>query len=264
MLVDSHCHVDMDPLAPDQSEVLNRARAQGVGTFLNICTHYEEAPRLMQTAQKHSDVWITLGVHPNDTEKEPQHEPEAIREWLLKEGQKPKVVGFGETGLDFYRDNSTPEVQESFFRVHLDCARHMDMPVIIHTRHASEATLRVLKEYGSSVRGVLHCFTGSLAFAQEAVALGYLISFSGVLTFPKNDDLRATAQALPLDHILVETDAPFLAPVPYRGKTNEPGYVVETAKVLAQVKGMSLEEVAQATTDNFFRLFSKAQRPEIK
>jgi TatD DNase family protein len=256
MLVDSHCHLDFPDFAEERDRVVERARLNGVGLMLTICTHVSKFEQVHEVTRAYDDVFCTVGVHPHHAADE---NAGATLERLVELSALPKVVGIGETGLDYYYDQSPRDVQRESFRRHLRACMATDQPVIVHTRDADEDTLQILKEEGAGrgLRGLLHCFSSSRQLAESAVELGLYISFSGILTFKKSEELRETAQALPLDRLLVETDAPFLAPVPLRGKRNEPSFVRHTAESLAEVKGVSPTELARITTENFHRLFDR-------
>jgi TatD DNase family protein len=258
MLVDSHCHLDYPEFAPELDDVLVRARAAGVGHFLTIGTELESFARVRAVAERSADIHCTVGVHPHSAAKEPLAGPEV----LLAYAGDAKVVAFGETGLDFYYDNSPREAQVSDFRTHIAAAREADLPLVVHTRDAEEATIAILnEEYAKgAIRGVIHCFTGTQVLARAALELGFFISVSGIATFKKAEELRAVLKEVPLDRLLVETDAPYLAPQPLRGKRNEPAFVVHIANMLAELKGVAPDVIAAATTENFFRLFTKAAR----
>lgn len=256
-LVDSHCHLDFPELAADQDAVIARARAAGVGHFLTICTHVTRAEKIRAIAEKYDDVSATVGIHPHEAGKEPAVDVAK----LLDLSTHPKVVGFGETGLDFFYEHSPRADQDRSFRVHLAAAREANLPVIIHTRDADAETTAILAEEMEKGKfaGLVHCFSSGPDLAKAAIDLGLYISFSGIVTFKKAESLREVVKAVPLDRLLVETDSPYLAPIPHRGKTNEPAFVVHTASMVAQLKGISQHELAVATTQNFFRLFQKAQ-----
>lgn len=259
MLVDSHCHLNFPDFAEDREEVIRRAQAAGVGVLQTICTKMHEFESIHDIAQAYPDVYCSVGVHPHEAAKT---EMVSVEE-LVAAAQRPKVIGIGETGLDFYYEHSPRKEQEESFRRHIEAARQTDVPLIIHTRDAEEDTVRILQdEMGmGAFRGLIHCFTSTQYLADAALEIGFYISVSGVATFKKSDDLRAVLKTVPLERLLVETDAPYLAPVPFRGKRNEPSYVVETNKMLAELKGVSEEACGLATTENFFRLFNKASRP---
>jgi TatD DNase family protein len=260
MLVDSHCHLDFPDYAGDVEGVVARARAAGVGTCLSIGTELARFPGVRAVAEKFPDVWCSVGVHPHEAEKELLTDAGP----LLAETSHPKVVGIGETGLDYYYEHSPHGPQIANFRAHIDASRRSGLPLIVHTRDADDDTIKVLEEEMERGRfpGLIHCFTGTQRLADAALALGFSISVSGIATFKNSAALRDVLQTVPLDRLLVETDAPFLAPVPHRGKTNEPAFVVHTAKMLADLKGVSEAALAAATTENFFRLFSKVERPK--
>lgn len=261
MLVDSHCHLSFPDYREDLSQVMARAATAGVGYMLTISTKLSEFPNVLRVAEAHGNVWCTAGVHPHEAEKEGG---EASIERLVELTRHPKAIGIGETGLDYYYAHSPKALQQASFRAHIGAAREAGLPLIVHTRDAEEDTLAILGEEmrKGPFTGLLHCFTGSDKLAEGALALGFYISFSGILTFKKTEALKATAQKVPLDRLLVETDAPYLAPAPYRGKRNEPAYMAETAKFAANLRGLDATAFEEATTANFFRLFTKAARPE--
>jgi TatD DNase family protein len=256
MLVDSHCHLEFPDFAADQDGVLGRARAAGIGHFLTICTRVRRFDEILRVAEANDDVSCSLGTHPHSAEEE----TDVTTAELIKLAQHPKVVAIGETGLDYYYDNSPRDLQQEAFRRHLRAAIALDLPVIVHTRDADDDTARILREegQGTGLKGVIHCFSSSPQLAADALDLGFYISFSGILTFKKAEELRETARNVPADKILVETDAPFLAPIPMRGKRNEPAFVVHTAKVLGEIHSLDPAALADRTTQNFFTLFSKA------
>ncbi len=259
MLVDSHCHFNYKGLREDQAGVIERARAAGVGTMLGISTRAGEWDEVVALAEAHSDIWATIGVHPHEADSHP--DTDAAR--LIDAARHPKVIGIGETGLDYFYDHSDRERQRDSFRAHIAASRATGLPLIVHTRDAEDDTAAILREEmaGGSFRGVIHCFTASAAFAEQALALGFYISLSGILTFKNARSLQAVAATIPADRILVETDSPFLAPVPMRGKVCEPAYVAHTAAFLAKLRGVDIDTLTAQTTDNFFRLFAKATRP---
>ena len=256
-LVDSHCHLDFPELAAEQEAVVARARAAGVGHFLTICTHVTRAENIRAIAEKYPDISCTVGIHPHEAGKEPA--VDVAR--LLGLADHAKVVGFGETGLDFFYEHSPRADQDRSFRVHLAASREAKLPVVIHTRDADAETAQTIKdEMGKGAfTGLIHCFSSGRELAETALEFGLYISFSGIVTFKKAEALREVVKTVPLDRILVETDAPYLAPVPHRGKTNEPAFVAHTAALVAELKGISRDELAAATTANFFRLFTKAK-----
>jgi len=255
MLVDTHCHLDFPDFTPELDAVVARARAAGVGRFVTISTHVTKFPEIAAIAERYDDVFCTVGTHPNHA----QDEPEASPATLVALSRHEKCVAFGEAGLDFHYKHAPLETAERVFRNHIAAAREAQLPLVIHTRDADEDMARILREEmgQGAFPALLHCFTGSRALAETAVGLGVYLSFSGVLTFKNAQSLREIAADMPLERLLVETDAPFLAPTPHRGKRNEPAYVKETARVLAEAKGVSEGEIAQATTANALRLFSK-------
>jgi len=258
-LVDSHCHLDFPDYAGKVDEVMARAQAAGVDVCLSIGTELKRFAGVRAVAEKFPNVWCSVGVHPHEAEKELQDDEAA----LIRETAHPKVVGIGETGLDYYYEHSPRQLQQQNFRAHIAAARQTGLPVIVHTRDADDDTIDILRdEMGKGAfTGLIHCFTGTQKLADAALELGLYISVSGIATFKNSTALRDVIKTVPLERLLVETDAPFLAPVPYRGKTNEPAFVVHTAKMLAELKGVPESQLAQATTENFFRLFSKVQRP---
>jgi len=257
MLVDSHCHLNYKGLIEDQDAVIARARAAGVGTMLNISTRASEWDAVIATAERDPDIWATIGIHPHEADAHPDIDTER----LLSAAAHPKVIGIGETGLDYYYDHSDRDRQKSSFRSHITASRETGLPLIVHTRDAEEDTAAIMaEEMGKGVfTGIIHCFTASADFAEKALALGFHISLSGIVTFKNARDLQETAKLIPNDKLLVETDAPFLAPVPHRGKTCEPAFVADTAAFVAGLRGVSREEIASTTSDNFFRLFLKAR-----
>ena len=255
MLIDSHCHLNYKGLVEDQENVLERARASGIDLMLNIATRESEWDAVLDTAIRAPDVWATVGIHPHEADEHPHIDTAK----LVARAAHPRVVGIGETGLDYYYDHSDRERQRSSFRSHIVAARDTDLPLIVHTRDAEEDTLAVMRdEMGKGAyTGVIHCFTASRAFADAALELGFYISISGIVTFKSAKDLQETAARLPIDRLLVETDSPFLAPVPHRGRPCEPAFVADTAKFLANLRGESLEDLAAATSANFRTLFKK-------
>jgi TatD DNase family protein len=258
MLIDSHCHLDFPDFAQELDAVVARARAAGVGRIVTISTRVRELPQLLAIADRYADVFCSVGTHPHHAHEE----PDVTAADLAAHARHPKVVAIGEAGLDYHYDNSPREAQERGFRAHIAAARATGLPLVIHAREADADVARILEEEtGKGVfPAVLHCFTGGRDLAMRAIALGHFISFTGILTFRNSGALREIAAALPADRILVETDAPYLAPASRRGKRNEPAYVAETAAVLADARGVAVEEMAQQTTENFFRLFGKVPR----
>lgn len=256
MLADSHCHLNYKGLAEKQGEMLARARASGVTAMLNISTRESEWVDVVATAEREPDVWASIGIHPHEAD---QHlDVDAAK--LVDRARHPRVVGIGESGLDYFYDHSDRARQQASFRAHIGAARETGLPIIVHTRDAEDDTIAILSdEMGKGpFRGVIHCFTASSAFADRALDLGLYISISGIVTFKNAKDLQATAARLPIDRLLVETDAPFLAPVPHRGKTGEPAFVADTARFLATLRGESYQSLTERTAANFFDLFSKA------
>ena len=260
MLVDSHCHLDYLAEDGDLDEIVARARRAGISRMLTICTKVSEFDKIRDIAERYDDVWCTVGIHPHEAEAEPP----VTAEQLVDISEAPgRVAGIGETGLDYFYEHSPRERQQASFRAHIGASRETGLPLIVHTRDADDDTMDILEdEYGKGAfPGVIHCFSTSRELAERAVAIGFYISLSGILTFKKAEDLRQTAAALPLDRLLVETDAPYLAPVPKRGKRNEPSYVVHTAAALADIRGVSVKEIETVTSDNFFNLFKRVERP---
>jgi len=259
MLVDSHCHLDFPDFKEDFDAVLTRAEEAGVKTMMTICTYVSKFDQVHDIAKAHDNIYCTIGIHPHNAENEPEI---SVEDLTGPASNSDKVIGFGETGLDYFYDHSPREIQQKQFRTHIEAARVLDLPVIIHTRDAEEDTLAIIEEEMAKApfKGLIHCFSASKSFADRVVELGLYISISGIVTFKKADDLRAAIADVPLDRFLVETDAPYLAPIPKRGKRNEPAYTAHTAAKLAEIKGVSPEELAIQTTDNFFTLFSKAKR----
>lgn len=257
MLVDSHCHLEYEGLAEDQQGVLDRARTAGVGGFLNISTRKSEWARVVGTAERESDVWASIGIHPHEADQHADLGEGA----LLEAAAHPKVIGIGETGLDYYYDKSDRTVQQALFRTHIAVSRQTGLPLIIHTRDAEDDTLGILEdELGKGAfPALIHCFTASGGFGQRALQLGLTISLSGIVTFKNARELQEFAPKIPADRLLVETDSPFLAPVPHRGRPCEPAYVADTARFVAGLRGESVETLAKNTTRNFYSLFAKAQ-----
>ena len=256
MLVDSHCHLDFPDFGDDLDGVLARAADAGVGTVQTICTRVTQFDRVRGLAEEHERIWCSVGIHPHHVAEE----PEITADHLVRMAEHPKVIGIGETGLDFHYDNSPRPQQEASFRQHIVAARETGLPLIVHTRAADEDTCRILREEAGmgAFPGVIHCFSAGRMVAETALDIGFHVSFSGILTFKKAEEVRAVARDVPVDRLLVETDAPYLAPVPHRGRRNEPAHMVHTAARLAELKGMDNDELARLTSENFFRLFSKA------
>ncbi|WP_294332770.1 TatD family hydrolase [uncultured Sphingomonas sp.] len=254
-LADSHCHLIYKGLGEQQPEVLARAREAGVVAMLNISTRENEWDQVIAVAEREADVWASVGIHPHEADTHPHVDTAK----LVERAQHPRVVGIGESGLDYYYDHSDRDRQRASFRAHLAAARETQLPIIVHTREAEEDTAEILREEmgKGAFPGVIHCFTASKAFGEIALELGFYISISGIVTFKNARDLQETAAALPLDRLLIETDAPFLAPVPHRGRTGEPAFVADTCRFLAQLRGEDPEMLAEATRANFHKLFAK-------
>jgi TatD DNase family protein len=258
MLVDSHCHLDFPDFADDLDGVIARARAQDVERIVTISTRVSRHPGLLAIAERFPEVFCSIGTHPHNAKEE----LDITAADLIAHTRHPKVVAVGEAGLDYYYDHSPRDAQEQSFRTHIAAARQSALPLVIHSRSADDDTARILEEEmgKGAFAAVLHCFTGGPELAARAIKLGFFISFTGILTFKKSEALRAIAAGLPPDRFFVETDAPYLAPGPHRGKRNEPAFVVETAKALAELRGVAYDEMVRQTTDNFFRLFRKVPR----
>ena len=262
MLVDSHCHLDFPDFADDLDAIVARAEAAGIGRIVTISTRVRRIESLLAITARFPNVYCSVGTHPHNADEEDG----ITSDELIALTKHPKVVALGEAGLDnFYKDGS-PDAQERGFRAHISAARVTGLPLVIHTREADEACGRILEDEIAKgpFKAVLHCYTGGRELAMKAVSLGLSVSFTGILTFKNSQAIRDIAAELPSDRIMVETDAPYLAPGKFRGKRNEPSFVVETARVLAETRGVSLDEIAQQTTENFFRLFDKVPRPDAK
>jgi TatD DNase family protein len=259
MLIDSHCHLDFPDFADELDAVVGRARAAGIERMVTISTRVRRFDQLAAIVERFPDVYCSIGTHPHNAHEELDVTVPDLVAYTLS----PKVVAIGEAGLDYHYDNSPRDAQERGFRTHIAAARATGLPLVIHTREADADTARILEEETGkgAFPAVLHCFTGGADLARRAIALGLFISFTGILTFKNSAALREIAAELPADRILVETDAPYLAPGKFRGKRNEPAFVLETAKVLAEARGVTFDEIARQTTANFFRLFSKVPRP---
>jgi TatD DNase family protein len=257
-LIDSHCHLNYEGLVERQAEVLDSARQRGVAGFLNISTRQREWRDIINVAEREPDVWASVGVHPHEADAHPDLGAAA----LVDAADHARVIAIGECGLDYYYDKSDRQAQRERFQAHIDAARQTALPLVVHTREAEEDTAEILtsavREGG--VKGVLHCFTGSAELARKGLDLGFYVSLSGIVTFKNAQDLQETAKWLPADQMLVETDSPFLAPVPHRGQKCEPAFVADTARFVAELRGEDPEQLAEATTANFFKLFTKAQR----
>ena len=256
-LIDSHCHLDYDGLRDDLPGVLSRAAEAGVGLMLTIGTRVRQINRLLRIVEAYPNVWCTVGTHPHHAAEE----PDVTARDLIEIASHPRVAGIGEAGLDYHYDFSPREAQARGFRVHIAAARETGLPLVIHAREADDDTAAILEQEMALGRfqPLLHCFTSSAALARRGLALGAYVSFSGIITYKSAQDIRDVAAEIPMDRLLVETDAPYLAPVPWRGKTNEPAYVVKTLGQLAAIKGVSSDEMAAATTANFFKLFAKVK-----
>jgi len=259
MLVDSHCHLDFDSFDADRAETLARAEAAGVGLMVTICTRVSRFPDILALAESHPRLCCSVGIHPHQVAEEDTVDADT----LAGLAAHPRVVGIGETGLDYYYDTSPRDDQKASFRVHIDAARRTGLPLIVHSRDSDDDMIAILRDEtaNGAFPCVMHCFSSSRRLAEAALELGAYISLSGIVTFRNADDLRDIVRDVPLDRLLVETDAPFLAPIPNRGKRNEPAYVVHTAARGAELKGVDTEDFTRMTTDNFFRLFKKAERP---
>ncbi len=258
-LVDSHCHLDFPELQENLADVMSRARNANIATMVTICTRMDKFAGVVEIAEQYDHVWCTIGVHPHEA----QDYTDLTVSALLESAEHQKCVAIGECGLDYYYNRSPHEDQIAVFRTHIAAARESGLPLVVHTRDADDDMAAILtEEMGKGAfKGVLHCFSSSQRLAKAALKIGFYISMSGIVTFKNAADVQKTADFTPLDRLLVETDAPFLAPVPKRGKTNEPSFVAHTAQKLADIKAISGEKLAIATTDNFFQLFSKASRP---
>ncbi|HEX3421995.1 MAG TPA: TatD family hydrolase [Sphingomicrobium sp.] len=255
-LIDSHCHLNYEGLIERQAEVLEKARERGVAGCLNISTRQREWSDIVAVAEREPDVWASIGVHPHEADAHPDLGARA----LVEAADHPRVIAIGECGLDYYYDKSDRAAQRERFQAHIEASRQSGLPLVVHTRDAEDDTAEILEAAvkGGGVTGVLHCFTGSAELARKGLDLGFYVSLSGIVTFKNAQDLQATAKWLPADQMLVETDSPFLAPVPHRGQKCEPAFVVDTANFVAQLRGEALEELAETTTSNFFKLFKKA------
>ena len=260
-IVDSHCHLDFDVLQDDISGVISRAHTAGVHLMVTICTQVNKFPTIVKIAEENDSVFCSVGTHPNHAAMEPV----VPSEKLVELAHHPKVVAIGEAGLDYHYDKAPRDMQAEVFRQHINAARLTNLPLVIHSRDAEDDTLSILEdEMGKGAfKPLLHCFSSKSYLAEKGIELGAYVSFSGILTFNSAVEIRRAAESVPLDRLLVETDAPFLAPVPHRGKPNQPAFTAHTLATLAEVKGVSVEEMAQITSENFFRLFDKTPRPAI-
>ena len=261
MLVDSHCHLDFPEFGGEVDQLIGRAAEAGVGMMVTISTRVRRFPGILAIPEAHENVFCSVGTHPHNAAEE----PDITAEQLVRLSEHPKVVAIGEAGLDFHYDKSPRPAQAQGFRTHIAAARETRLPLVIHARSADDEMIAILEE--ESGKGafpfILHCFSSGRKLAEAGVALGGYVSFSGILTFKNSEDIRAIARTVPRDRLLVETDAPYLAPPPHRGKRNEPAFVAHTAKVLAETIGVDQREIAEITTDNFFQLFKKVPRPAI-
>ncbi len=257
MLIDSHCHLEYEGLVEDQPGVLERARQSGISGFLNISTRQSEWDQVVATAERESNVWASVGIHPHEADKHADLGAAA----LLEAAEHPRVIGIGETGLDYYYDKSDRGVQKALFRTHIGVARETGLPLIIHTRDAEEDTASILEEEmgKGAFPALIHCFTASAEFGRKVLDMGLTISISGIVTFKNAKDLQEVAAQIPADRLLVETDSPFLAPVPHRGRKCEPAFVADTARFVADLRGEAIEDLSANTTRNFFNLFKKAE-----
>ena len=255
MLIDTHCHLDFPDFDEERDALVARAHAAGVGRMVTISTRVSKLVTLLAITDRHPSVFCSVGTHPNNANEE----LDVTADDLVRLAEHPKVVAIGECGLDYFYDTQTPEDQKTGFLRHIEAARRTQLPLVIHSRSADDDMATILRqETGKGAFPfILHCFSSGEALARTGVELGGYVSFSGILTFPKSTELRDIAKDVPLDRLLVETDAPYLAPKPWRGKRNEPSYVVNTAEVLAETKGVSFEEIARITTENALRVFSK-------
>ncbi|EEA96565.1 deoxyribonuclease, TatD family [Pseudovibrio sp. JE062] len=259
MLVDSHCHLDFPDFAEERDQIIERAHEAGVKLMVTICTRVRKFEQIKEIAEAYDSVYCSVGTHPHQAGEE----TDVTAEELIELSKHPKVVAIGEAGLDYFYDNASPEDQEKVLRTHIKAARETQLPLVIHSRDADDDMMRILEEEMKvgAFPALLHCFSSGKELAMKGLELGLYVSFSGILTFKRSTELREIAAELPIDRLLVETDAPYLAPQPWRGKRNEPAYVAHTNKVLAEALGVSEEEMADATTQNFLRLFSKVPQP---
>lgn len=258
MLADSHCHLNYKGLVEEQQAVLTRARERGVTAMLNIATRESEWDDVLATAEREPDVWATVGIHPHEADKHPHVDTAK----LVARAAHPRIVGIGESGLDYHYDHSDRQQQQASFRAHIAAAREAGVPLVVHTRDAEDDTAAIMKDELENGRfeAVMHCFTGTAPFAREMLDLGFYVSISGIVTFKSAAELQETAKLIPLDRLLVETDAPFLAPVPHRGKTGEPSFVADTAAFVADLRCENYESLTSATAENFHRLFAKTRQ----
>ena len=255
MLIDSHCHLNMKEFADDLPQVIANAKAAGVSLMQTICTRSSDFPGIIEIVEKYPEIYASFGIHPHEVEKEKLLSVDEI----VSHASHPKVIGIGETGLDYYYEHSKRDIQQESFINHIKAASRTNLPVIVHSRNADEDTISIMSSEmkTNSYPGLIHCFSSTRELASSSLDIGLYISIAGIITFKNSDDLRDIMQYVPLDRILIETDSPYLAPVPMRGKRNEPAFVKHVAQMLAQVKRVSIEDIAATTTDNFKRLFSK-------
>jgi len=262
MLVDSHCHLDFPDFAGEMDTVVRRAGLAGIGMMLTICTRISEFERIRDVAAKYDHIYCSVGIHPHEADNEPAADCRRI----ISLTHHPKVIGIGETGLDYFYEHGSRMAQKTSFRAHIQAARETGLPLIVHARDADADTIEILRDEAGrgAFPGVIHCFTAGPELARAALDLGLYISLSGIVTFKSARDLRETVRMIPSERLLIETDAPFLAPMPHRGKRNEPAFVADTARYLAEFFGETREAFAARTTDNFFSLFTKADRANAK
>ncbi len=258
MLVDSHCHLDFPEFDNERDEIVARAMEAGIGYMVTICTHMTKFDGVHAVAKAYDNMSCTVGVHPHNAGEEG---PLATVDALLELADEPKVIGIGETGLDYFYEHSPRDAQKESFRAHIEVSRQTGLPLIVHTRDADEDTVQILREEYEKgpYPGLIHCFSAGPELAEAVLELGFYISLSGIVTFKSAQELRDTVKNVPIERILVETDSPYLAPIPMRGRRNEPAFTAHTAAVVAELKGVSVDELATQTTDNFFKLFTKAE-----
>ncbi|WP_085904876.1 TatD family hydrolase [Kiloniella majae] len=261
MIVDSHCHLDYFLKDGDLEDALTRARDVGIGCMVTIGTKLSTFDTVLGIANANNDIYCTVGIHPHEAGTEGLSSPEI----LIEKAKEPKVIGLGESGLDYYYDHAPRDRQQESFRAHIEAARETGLPLVVHTRDADDATIAIMRDEFNkgAYPALIHCFTAGPELAKASLEMGFYISLSGIITYKSAEDIRRTISEAPLDRLLIETDSPYLAPVPMRGKKNEPSFVRHTAEALANVKKVSLQEIHTATTDNFYRLFTKAQRPTV-
>ncbi len=259
-LIDSHCHLNYYASAQELDTVIKRAQTNGIKHIINICTKLDEADKVTDIADQYNDIFASVGIHPNEAKTaSAEQTPEQLYEWLIQWCKHQKVIAIGETGLDYHYQYSARTTQLESFKIHIQAAKTTGLPLVIHTRSAAEDTINTLKQEQGNITGVIHCFSETKWLADNAMDLGFYISIPGIITFKKSDDLRKIVATIPLERLLLETDAPFLAPVPYRGKQNEPAYMIKTAELLAELKNVSLTDIAKVTTANCQKLFQKGK-----